>query len=488
MRCTVSRTLSSAVVGCWLLCSGEGVTAFLSSRTCTRTRTGTSTTRPRTPTLKWNNGSHDQDQEHDQEDETVRVDSRRRDLFSSAIAASAVAASAAVASWSIIDMNHVQPAMAFTTTRLTAQWDASSGLNSNEKEFVAFDMSAYTAMRDDPSRTPLFKKSLFDRLNAGRGPGRGPESQTVLDLGTGPFALFAIMAAEMGAGKVYAIEANPEVANYARKFIQKQGFDDVITVLDGYSTDVTLPNNEKADIVVAEICGSISSEEGAYGTILDAHKRLIKDPTNAANWIPNRIQTWAAPASYTLHNLFVPPEFDWTKIANEPVRFNCRDLGLALLDEPQCVEDITFADIDILKSSTGSGSKGGTRSKTLSFKASGDRITDNTSVFFDEYRKGRLDKEKASSLATKAARSCSGIAFWPRIYLPGSSDSSEYVINSRTHPEGGPQKSHWQTVLPVMGATPVGGIQGGDVIEVTCNFDTPEGTNKSPKYTVVAEF
>ncbi len=43
---------------------------------------------------------------------------------------------------------------------------------------------------DDPSRTPLFEKAIIQRLNAASG---GPESMTVLDLGTGPYALFAMV-------------------------------------------------------------------------------------------------------------------------------------------------------------------------------------------------------------------------------------------------------------------------------------------------------
>jgi Ribosomal protein L11 methyltransferase (PrmA) len=185
--------------------------------------------------------------------------SRRRTLLSSA-----VAASAALVSLSIDIMASV-PALAavqrgITPFRLSASWSATSGLNSLDPNFVSFDPSAYIAMRDDPSRTPLFKKALQDRLNAAPG---GPKSQTVLDLGTGPFALFAVMAAEMGAGKVYAIEANKDIADNARKVIKELGYDNVITVLDGFSTDITLPNKDKADLIVAEIVGSIATEEGA---------------------------------------------------------------------------------------------------------------------------------------------------------------------------------------------------------------------------------
>ena len=406
----------------------------------------------------------------------------RRTIFSDVVAATSAAVTAVV-----ID----PPASAVATTpttsatepiRLAASWSATSGLNAldpTNPNFVSFDPSAYAAMRDDPSRTPLFKKAIQERLQASP-----PLSQVVLDLGTGPFALFAIIAAEMGAAKVYAIEANPDVAAYARQVIKKQGWDDVITVLDGFSTDITLPKNIKADIIVAEVVGSIATEEGAYATILDAHQRLLNEPNDPNNWIPNRIQTWAAPASYTLHNLFQPPEFDWTKIAAEPVRFNCRDTNVALLDDPQCVEDIVFADIVKMNRGAGSGSVT-TVTTNLVFTASGDRMQEACEIFSEEYRKGGLPKAEAATLAITASHSCTGVALWPRLFLPGggTKDNHSLVINSRSHPLGGPQKSHWQTVLPIMGATPATGIQADDRMEVTCQFHT-----LSPRVTVAPTY
>jgi len=225
-----------------------------------------------------------------------------------------------------------------STVPFGAMWSSVDGLNTmdkaagdkgnnNKKGFVSFDMAAYTAMKEDKSRTPFFRRAIGKRLSA-----FPPETQIVLDLGTGPFALFAIMAAELGAKKVYAIEADPIVAESARVAIQKAGWSDTITLLEEFSTKVSL--TEKADLCIAEICGSIASEEGAIATLKDTHKRLMKNPNSPASWIPSKVQTFAAPASYNLHNLFGPPEFDWTKLAGEPVRFNCRDTGLQLLSDP----------------------------------------------------------------------------------------------------------------------------------------------------------
>ena len=110
------------------------------------------------------------------------------------------------------------------------------------------------------------------------------------------------MAAKYGAEKVYAIEANTEAAASARETVKKRWdmtYDNVITVSEGFSTDIpSLPGDSKADFIVAEIVGSIATEEGAYATISDA-RRFFKDLSDPASWILNQIQSYASPASYT---------------------------------------------------------------------------------------------------------------------------------------------------------------------------------------------
>ena len=319
---------------------------------------------------------------------------------------------------------------------------------------------------NDQSRTPLFEQTIINRLNIAEG---GPGSQTVLDLGTGPFALFAVIAAKNGAGKVYAIEASKEAAASARDTVKKLGYDTKITILEGFSTDITLADEEKADFAVAEIVGSVASEEGAYATILDAHKRLLKNPSDPKSWIPNRIQTFAAPASYSLHNLFLPPAFDWTKLNGEPVRFNCRDEGLQLLSDPVLVEDLSFADIVHEKAN---------HQKQITFTVDADRVQRNIKSFNEEFKRGRLPKSEAEQLAITTACSVSGIALWPRIILD---DTAE--VNSRHYPDGGHQRSHWQTVLPIMAPTPVT-VKGGDQVSVTFDFLVPSEVTKPAVYKI----
>ncbi|CAJ1965455.1 unnamed protein product [Cylindrotheca closterium] len=354
-----------------------------------------------------------------------------------------------------------------TQVSFGASWSAVDGLNemdlSNRNDkVVGFDMKSYKAMRDDPTRTPVFEKAIKERLFKTK----NPESQVVLDLGTGPFALFAMMAADMGAGKVYAIEGNPEAAASARYTVKKAGYEDIITVIEGLSTQIQLP--EKVDFCVAELIGSVGSEEGVYATVKDA-ARFLKEPTDSDNWIPTRIQTYGAPASYTLHNLFGPPEFDWTKLGGEPVRFRCSDNGLQLLSDPQVIEDVSFA----VGAADRSKEEG-----TLTFSISADRITKNVQPLFEEFKQ-KSDAKSSQQYAETTSRSLSGIAMWPRLFL-----NDHLIIDSRNYPLGGHQKSHWQTVLPIMSGRPLGSLKGGETVEVKYKFELPSDVTKPPQYSI----
>ena len=111
---------------------------------------------------------------------------------------------------SLVTTLPVMPTDAEEAPQLTASWPAKDGV-----QFLRFYEEQYNAERDDTRRTPQFIKAIQERI-------RGREGLTVLDIGTGPFALFATVAARAGAKKVYAVEGNPEAADRARTFLQEQ--------------------------------------------------------------------------------------------------------------------------------------------------------------------------------------------------------------------------------------------------------------------------
>ena len=50
-------------------------------------------------------------------------------------------------------------------------------------------------------------------------------------------------------------------------------------------------------LVLAEIVGSVASEEGLHATVRDVQRRHAKRPFDARSYIPTRCQTLAAPRS-----------------------------------------------------------------------------------------------------------------------------------------------------------------------------------------------
>lgn len=135
---------------------------------------------------------------------------------------------------------HTPPA---SITRHRVQWKATDGFP--EEAFASFEAKNYQGMINDQSRTPVYAEALRRALAARAG------ELVVLDIGTGPVALLALMAAREGARKVYAIEASEKVAAMAREAVLASGYQHVVEVITGLSTEVDLP--EKADILVAEV-------------------------------------------------------------------------------------------------------------------------------------------------------------------------------------------------------------------------------------------
>lgn len=359
--------------------------------------------------------------------------------------------------------------IATATTKLeSVSWQATDGFDRDG--FIEFNEGAYKAMRDDPRRTPKFAKALKQRLE-------GQEGQlTVCDLGTGPFAVLALIAARYGAKKVYAIEGQPEAARRAREFIARcergergEGIvklePGIIEVIEGFSTEVELP--EKVDLCVAEVCGSIASEEGIYATLRDAQARLVKDPTNPASFIPQRCQTYAAPVSYALQTLLTPPAYDWSKVLGSPIRFNCRDEILQLLATPQLLEDIVV---------TAKPPLGSKLTKTLTFPVQKGTIDSAAARILKFGDDGKTKPEVAAQIA----KSFSGVAFWPCLVLD---EAGTIVVESRGIPGGEHQKSHWQTVLATMTAEPVI-VQDGDAIEISFGIDVPADVRTATKYSL----
>lgn len=151
---------------------------------------------------------------------------------------------------------------------------------SDPGRFDAADV--HIRMLNDQHRTASFQKALYETVTP---------NDIVVDVGTGT-GILAATAAMAGARHVYAIERTPNMPKLARKFFEKNGLADKITIVEGDSTEVELP--EKADIMVSEIVGNDPLDENIIPTTNDALQRLLKP---GARLIPGALKVFALPVN-----------------------------------------------------------------------------------------------------------------------------------------------------------------------------------------------
>ena len=186
-------------------------------------------------------------------------------------------------------------------------------------EFYVYDDIVHTSMERDEGRNRRYRESFARHL-----PGK-----VVVDIGTGPFAVLARLAAEAGASKVYAIELLERSFIKATDTIRQLGLEDKITVVHGDARSVRLP--ELADWCISEIVGSIGGAEGA-AVIIEQARPLLKD---GSKMIPCRSLTKIAACS-------LPDEtigWGFSEIANHYVKRIFEQVGRSF-DLRLCIKEI----------------------------------------------------------------------------------------------------------------------------------------------------
>ena len=109
----------------------------------------------------------------------------------------------------------------------------------------------------------------------------------VVEVGTGTGVL-AIAAARAGARHVYTIEGGA-MAPVAREVIRTNGVADRVTVVEGWSTEVTLP--ERGSVFVSETIGNLAFDE-LIAIARDAVRRHLEP---GARMIPQQLRLWRCP-------------------------------------------------------------------------------------------------------------------------------------------------------------------------------------------------
>jgi SAM-dependent methyltransferase len=158
----------------------------------------------------------------------------------------------------------------------------------------------HVSMLNDKHRTLSFLSGIKEVVQPG---------DVVLDIGTGT-GILAVAAARAGARHVYAIEASG-IGKLAKEIFKANGLTDRITLVEGWSTQVSLP--EKGDVLISEIIGNEPLGERVSEATMDAMKRLLKPN---ARLVPNKVKIFGLPISIPFTELtkytFVPETLrDW---------------------------------------------------------------------------------------------------------------------------------------------------------------------------------
>lgn len=149
---------------------------------------------------------------------------------------------------------------------------------SRSKIVDAYGLSNHLGMVSDRLRVNAYREALSRAVKPG---------DVVVDIGTG-IGIFAVMACQRGARRVYAIEPSAAI-EVARQVATDNGVADRIEFIRGFSIDLELP--ERADVIVADVNGVLPPYGLSIATLIDARERLL-GPGGAL--IPSRARIWAA--------------------------------------------------------------------------------------------------------------------------------------------------------------------------------------------------
>ena len=140
-----------------------------------------------------------------------------------------------------------------------------------------YSLNGYGDMITDTVRMDAYVRALQRAVKPG---------SVVLNIGTGT-GIFALLAARMGARRVYAIEPGDAI-NVAREIARANGCADSIEFIQALSTEVEPA--ERADVLVSDLRGVLPFCGGHFAAIADARRRWLAP---GATIIPLGDTLWA---------------------------------------------------------------------------------------------------------------------------------------------------------------------------------------------------
>jgi protein arginine N-methyltransferase 1 len=141
-----------------------------------------------------------------------------------------------------------------------------------------YSLDGYGSMVADRIRVNAYVEALRQTVR---------EGACVVEIGTGP-GIFAVVACQMGASRVYAIESST-IIQVAREVAAANGCAGKIEFFEEFSDRVTLPI--RADVILSDLRGVLPLFQRNIPAIVDARRRLLAP---GGTLIPRRDMLWAA--------------------------------------------------------------------------------------------------------------------------------------------------------------------------------------------------
>src|SRR5258708_641008 len=125
-----------------------------------------------------------------------------------------------------------------------------------------YSLAGYGHMIEDQVRLDAYARAIRKTVRPG---------SVVLEIGSGP-GIFAVLACQLGASRVYAIESDP-IIQVAREIAAANGCADRIEFIEDLSTRVTLP--VQADVIISDLRGVLPFFQSHLPSIADARRRFL---------------------------------------------------------------------------------------------------------------------------------------------------------------------------------------------------------------------
>ena len=307
---------------------------------------------------------------------------------------------------------------------LLGEGEARQSIDRESRGFAAPEV--HISMLNDRARTAGFLAAIAETVRPG---------DVVVDVGTGTGVL-AIAAARAGARRVYAIEAT-SIGQVANLMFEANGLADRITLLEGRSTHIDLP--EKADVLIGETIGNEPLREQVLETFLDARLRFLKPD---ARLVPGSLSVFGVPVEIPAADLS-PHTF-----TREAAARWCAAYGM------------DFSPLAVVAASPGQSFLA-QHSEARHWR----RLSDPIRLFDVDLRRHTAAAVR-STVSAPATYSgvINGLAIFFELHVSST-------VRLSTEPSRAPERSNWRNpveILPVAWT-----VRPGDLIEVPYRYGVP---------------